>query len=74
MFIAADQPATVSPQVIATRNASVDRQLTNKQLVSVDVIGDGNCLFRSVVMFLHGDQLRHAQLRATAFNEVQDGG
>ena len=64
MFIAADQSASISPQDIAMRNASVDKQLTSRQMASVDVIGDGNCLFCSVVACLYGDQLRHAQLRA----------
>ena len=63
MLIAVDQLATVSPRDIAMRNSSVDKQHTSRQLVSVDVIGNGNCLFRSVVC-LYGDQFRHAQLRA----------
>ena len=64
MLITVDQLATVSPRDIAMRNSSVDKQHTSRQLISVDVIGNGNCLFRSVAMCLYGDQFRHAQLRA----------
>ena len=48
----------------ATKNASVDKQLTSRQLAYFDILSDGNCLFRSVAMCLYGYQLKHAQLRA----------
>ena len=49
---------------IISRNADVDKQIKKRQLITVEVLGDGNCFFRAVAMSVYGDQSRHAQLRA----------
>ena len=49
---------------IISRNTAVDKQIKIKQLITVDVVGDGNCFFRFVAMSVYGCQSRHSQLRA----------
>ncbi len=47
------------------RNNSVDLQLSSKNLCSIDVIGDGNCYFRALSVYLNGHESDHMTLRQT---------
>jgi hypothetical protein len=51
------------PAVIDARNVAVDNDLASRKLQAVDVIGDGNCLFRALSVGLYGDESHHLQLR-----------
>jgi hypothetical protein len=48
---------------IRARNMAVNACLACLNLQAVDVIGDGNCLFRSISICMCGDQSLHTELR-----------
>ena len=52
----------MSSEVILARNELVDERLAVDGLQSVDVIGDGNCAFRSIAVCLTGTENGHLQL------------
>ena len=57
------------------RHAAVDSRLLNAGLVTVDVLGDGNCLFRSLSYLITGSQdTAHISLRASAAALIESGG
>lgn len=60
---AATAPSSLSSSVISARNAEVDKQLCDSNLCSIDVVGDGNCFFRSISMSLYGHERDHMKLR-----------
>ena len=54
---------TLFSEVILARNVLVNERLAANGLQSVDVIGDGNCAFRSIAVCLTGTENGHLQLR-----------
>ena len=54
---------TLSSEVILARNVLVDERLAAGGLQSIDVIGDGNCAFRSIAVCLTGTENGHLLLR-----------
>ena len=54
---------TLSNSTIGEHNLSIEKQLVKKGLLSYDVIGDGNCFFRSVSVTLNGNEDSFASLR-----------
>lgn len=57
------QPSTVEHPPALGNNANVDIALRAKGLVSIDVVGDGNCFFRAVSVCMDGVEDNHIQLR-----------
>jgi hypothetical protein len=57
---------------IQHRNSSVEKQLADNYLYSIDVVGDGNCFFRALSLSLHGSQSLHAQLRKAIALHLRD--
>ena len=45
---ASSSTLTLDLKVISKRNATVEKQLDMALLYATDVLGDGNCLFRSL--------------------------
>ena len=54
------------------RNSDLDRQLANRGLASVDVRGDGNCLFRAISMSLYGREGNHCTLRDSILTHLEN--
>ena len=54
------------------RNSDFDRQLANRGLASVDVRGDGNCLFRAISMYLYGREGDHCTLRNSILTQLEN--
>lgn len=48
-----------------------DEYLASYGLYRQPIIGDGNCLFRSVSLALFGNQDHHQELRNIAINEIE---
>ena len=59
ILTAAAEPATIKVHDIISRNAAVNKQIKMRQLITVDVVGNGNCFFRVVAMSIYGYQYRH---------------
>ena len=59
---------------ILNRHATLDFQISSLGLMSVDVQGDSNCLFRSVSFVLFGHENAHSQLRKAAVSVLEQGG
>ena len=53
---------------------ALNKQLSEQGLRSIDVIGDGNCLFRAVSKVIYGSENRHVYLRQQAANIVAESG
>ena len=64
MVAAVSKPTLVDQLEVISRNASVDKQLTLARLKCVNVVGDGNCLFRSLSVCLYNHEDRHSELRS----------
>ena len=61
--------------IFSTNN--YDQQLkklkfNDDSLVSIDITGDGNCLYRSISYFLASSQIYHLKIRKALFNYVID--
>ena len=50
----------------------VVKQLSDKHLRPIDVVGDGNCLFRAISMSVNGSQSEHGELRKAIANHMLD--
>ena len=57
---------------IELRNLALNKQLSELELRSIDVIGDGNCLFRAVSKVIYGSENRYGHLRQQAANIVAE--
>ena len=53
---------------------ALNKQLSEQGLGSIDVISDGNCLFRAVSTVIYGSENRHGYLRQQAANIVAESG
>jgi hypothetical protein len=60
---AAKKQAFLDPATIQQRNKATDQLLTANKLRSIDMVGDGNCLYRALSVGLRGDESLHFQLR-----------
>ena len=64
-LVAAVSKLTLVDQLdVINRNSSVDKQLTLARLKCVNVLGDGNCLFRSLSVCLYNYKDRYSELRS----------
>ena len=59
---------------IELRHLALNKQLSEQGLRSIDVIGDGNCLFRAVSKVIYRSENRHGYLRQQATNIVAESG
>ena len=60
---AAKKPSNLDAATIYQRNEVLDKKLNDDHLTTVDVVGDGNCFYRSISYGLHRNQLSHSELR-----------
>ena len=67
---AATEVSHLSPREVKERNDSVNKQLQNNNIYSVNVAGDGNCFFRAVSFNLFGDEYQHSELRKVVCNKM----
>ena len=68
------QISSIQAEEVANRHAALEAQLASLNLVSVDVAGDGNCLFRSVSHVMYCHQNAHLQLRKATASEIRQNG
>jgi OTU-like cysteine protease len=61
---ASSTSAALDQLTIYNRQAAVDKQLADRNLTSINVLGDGNCFFRAISVCLYGHEHEHAALRA----------
>ena len=61
-------------QTISNRNNGLDVQLKAIGLSTIDVGGDGNCLFRAVSRSIYGNEDSHMLLRKQAVNWIRSNG
>ena len=54
------------------RNAKLDKQLALKGLTSINVSGDGNCLFRALSVSIYGHKFNYSFLRSTVAQHILD--
>ena len=59
ILTATAEPAIIKAHDTISINAAVNKQIKMKQLITVDVVGDGNCFFQAVAMSVYGDQSRY---------------
>jgi hypothetical protein len=52
------------------RRSAVDRQLASLHLYAHNVEGDGNCLFRAASYAMHGTEIYHEKIRASAACQI----
>ena len=64
ILCAANQPkiTTINKQEIDRRNAHVAKQLTEKNLVAIDISADGNCCCHALSVCLYGHESKHVEL------------
>ena len=72
MCHASSSTSTLDLKVISERNAIVEKQLEMALLYATDVLGDGNCLFRSFSVCLHGHEHEHMALRKSIGKHMED--
>ena len=63
MLNAASSTSAISQDEIRSRNAIVDKRISSNNLRAVNVVGDGNCFFRSLFVCLSGGESDHNKLR-----------
>ncbi len=56
------------------RNDAVDRQLASCGLTTVNVAGDGNCMFRAASYALYGHERSHLDLRKSVADCIESNG
>ncbi len=66
MISAADKATVLDEATVLRRNSSLNKQLSDMQLRSVNVEGDGNCFFRALSLCMVGHQENHLTLRQQA--------
>ena len=59
---------------IELRHLALNKQLSEQGLRSIDVISDGNCLFRTVSKVIYGSKNRHGYSHQQAANIVAESG
>ena len=52
------------------RNAKLDKRLALKGLTSINVCGDGNCLFRTLSVSMYGYEFKYSFLRSTVVQHI----
>ena len=57
---------------IIWRNAALEAQLSQRDLVTRDVQADGNCLFRAVSFVINGHERDHESLRAATASHIEN--
>ena len=60
---AANELASLIHSIIKSRNAAVDKQLSEKHLHVEELVGNSNCFFIAISVALHENQLGHPELR-----------
>ncbi len=70
--LAAARDTRVSSNEAAKRNQIVEERLVANGQMSVDVISDGNCLFRSISVCLTGSESKHTKLRNDIVQHMVD--
>ena len=66
MISAADKATVLDEAIVLCRNSSLNKQLSDKHLRSVNVEGDGNFFFRALSLCIVDHQRNHIALRQAA--------
>ena len=72
LFSAVKQPANLDSTTVQQRNVCVVKQFSDKHLRSIDVVGDGNCLYRAISLSVYGSQSEHGELHKAIASHMLD--
>ena len=70
IFQAASCPSEINVTDVHYRNAKLDMQLALKELTSINVSGDGNCLFRALSVSIYGHEFNYSFLRSNVAQHI----
>ena len=72
IFQAASCPPEINVTDVHNRNAKFSKQLALNGLKSINVSGDGNCLFRALSVSIYGHEFNYSFLRSTVAPHILD--
>ena len=72
IFQAASCPSEINDTDVHNRNAKLNKQLALKGLTSINVSGDGNCLFHALSVSFYGHKFNYSFLRSTVAQHILD--
>ena len=72
IFQVASSPSEINVTDVHNRNAKLDKQLALKGFTSINVSGDGNCLFRALSISIYGHEFNYSFLRSSVAQHILD--
>ena len=72
IFQVASCPSEINVTDVHNRNAKLDKQLALKGLTSINISGDGNCLFRALSVSIYGHEFNYSFLCSTVAQHILD--